>query len=1005
MRKHLLWLLAFVLMAGQVWAQNRALTGKVVDNNGKPLEGVTVSARGDNRVRTTTDAEGAFKLSVPPSVRSLVFSFVGFDEQVVAIGQNAEVRVNLKASTRDLDEVVVTGYATKKKADFAGATVRVNAKNIEQVPLASFEQILQGRTPGVNIASGSGQPGAAANVNIRGIGSFSGGTQPLYIMDGVPIEESVFRTLNPNDFESVDVLKDAVGAGIYGSRGANGVIVITTKRGKVGATKWQYRGQTGVTMPPRLMNVELMNTAQRLEYEEKILGPNGLGAGFPGWDWSPNNPAVQAATPAQQATFARLLDSTRRINTNWPDELLRRGTFMTHEINASGGNDRVTYFNSLSYFKQEGIIPRSDLERYTFRSNINYKANRLLVSIQSAFGYSEQNLIEAEAGVNLGNAVAAAYLELPYRRLRDDNGKVITGAGRIASNAFDRLNTTTQRLHQYKGNLGITAQYNIWDGLSFKTTNGVDWRNNNTSRWIDPRSFAGQNVAQGAQGAYTEGVTENLQLVSTTGLVYQKTFAAKHAVNFMAMYEAIRNRARTFNATGFLLNPGLPNTPAAITPGSPTNNAIPLIGGSRTLNGLSSVFFNMDYTYNRRLTISGYLRRDAPSQVPEKNRNNWFWGIGGNYNLTMEQFMQNQNFFQDLRVRASYGETANVNGFPSNFGFISTYGANSYAGVPGIIPTSPGNEDYRLESQVLTNIGFDMTMLRRKLRVTVDVYDKESRELFVNAPLSRTSGFTSLSTNIGRLRNRGIDFLISGDLVTKKDLVITAGINGGFVWNKILDVGTFGDIPFGTSVLRAGIPFGSHFTVGYLGVDPNSGLPIYSDKFGNPTNEYSASNQRTDFGTYIPRFTGGATLDITYKGFFFSTLFTTSQGFQRFNNESFFYETTNSNVGFNKRVELLTETWQKPGDLTEYQRITTQRQFSSRDVRDASYVRWRNLQVGYNFTTRNAKLLNGFRLWAQGQNIWTWSKWTGFDPEESNNIATYEFPNPTTYTIGLDLNF
>lgn len=1005
MRKHALWLLGFLLLAGQLWAQTRTITGKVVDMQGNPLEGVTVSGRGDTRLRTATDAEGSFKLAVPTAIRSLTFSFVGFDEQTVTIGTSNEIRISLRTSSRDLDEVVVTGYSTKKRADFAGANVRVNAKQIEQVPMASFEQILQGRTPGVNIASGSGQPGTAANVNIRGVGSFSGSVQPLYILDGVPIESSVFRTLNPNDFESVDVLKDAVGAGIYGSRGANGVIVITTKRGKAGATKWQYRGMTGVSLPPVLRNVELMNTAQRLEYEEKILGPNGLGAGFPGWDWSPTNPAVAALPAAQQAVLAARLDSVRSINTNWPDELTRRGKFMQHELNASGGNDRVTYFNSLSYFKQEGIIPRSDLERYTYRGNIEFKADRLKVGVQSFFGYSEQNITESEAGVALANPIAAAYLELPYRRVRDDNGNVITGAGLTGSNALDRLNTTTQRLHQYKGNLAVNLQYRIWDGLSFRSINGVDWRNNNTSRWIDPRSFAGRSVAQGAQGSYNEGMSENLQLISTTGFVYQKTFAGKHAVNFQAMYEGIRNRTRNFAATGFGLNPNLPNTPAGITAGSSSNNLIPLIGGGRSLNGLSSVFFNLDYTLNRKYTFTAYLRRDAPSQVPKQNRNNWFWGVGGNWNLMMESFMENQNFFQDFRVRASYGQTANVNGFTSDFGFISTFGASSYAGVPGIVPTSPGNADYRLESQVLTNIGFDMTMLKRKLRVTLDVYDKESRDLFVNAPTSRSSGFRTLATNIGKMRNRGIDFLINGDVVAKKDLTITLGVNGGFLWNKILSIGDFSDIAFGTSVLRPGIPFGSHFQVGFLGIDPSSGLPIYTDRNGNPTNEYSAANNRTDFGTYLPRFTGGATVDITYKGFFLNTLFSTSQGYQRFNNESFFYETTNSNVGFNKSVDMLTQTWQKPGDVTNFQRITAQRQFSSRDIRDASFIRWRNLQVGYNFSVPSSKLFSSFRLWAQGQNLMTWTKWAGFDPEESNNIATYEFPNPTTYTLGLDLNF
>jgi TonB-linked SusC/RagA family outer membrane protein len=955
-------------------------------------------------VRTSTSDDGAFSLNVPAGVTSLEVTFVGFKTSRIALGASNTVSVSLEAAASDLDAVVVTGYATKKKADFTGSVARVQAKEIEQVPIGSFEQILQGRAPGLYIASGSGQPGAAARVNIRGVGSINGGNDPLYILDGVPIEGAVFRTLNPNDFATVDVLKDAAGAGLYGSRGANGVIVITSKKGAVGKMKFQYRGQAGYSEPPNQWNLSLMNTSQRLEYEEKFLGPAGLAAGFPGWDWSLNNPANAALSDAQKANLTRQLDSVRQINTDWADIMFRRGTFTQHEVSASGGTDKIQVYNSLSLYRQEGVIHRSNLNRYTYRGNVDFKTDRLTGQVRAFAGWSQQNGIESEAGVALANPIAAAYLELPYRRFQDDNGKTLTGAGRVGANAYDRLFTTTSGINQFKGTLGITLQYKIWDGLSFKTTNGVDWRNNNSYRWIDPLSFAGSQVAIGAQGSYNEGNAENLQLISTTGFAYNKIIKDDHALNLNLMYEGIRNKARNNGFTGFGINPKLPQTPAAITPGSAANNLIPQVGGGKTISGLSSAFLVGDYTFKRKYTLSGSLRNDAPSQVPETNRDNWFWTLGANWNVMAEKFMENQSFLQDLRVRASYGESGNTNGFTSDFGYISTYSPGSYAGIAGIVPSSPGNLDYRLESQIMTNIGIDFSFWKRRARVQADWYNKESQNLFIAQPLSRTTGFTSNNTNVGSMRNRGLDFKVDVDVIAKRDLIVTVGVNGGFLKNKILDIGNNTEIPTGTSILRPGIPFGSHFTVGFLGVDPNSGLPIYTDKFGNPTNEYSAANNKTGFGTFLPSFTGGATLDITYKGFSLSTLFTTAQNVSRFNNESFFYETTNSNQGFNKRVEML-NSWLKPGDVTEYQRMSAQRQFSSKDVRDASFIRWRNLQMGYNFNTKSGKIINGFRLWAQGQNIWTWTKWTGFDPEESNNIATYEFPNPKTYTIGLDVNF
>jgi TonB-linked SusC/RagA family outer membrane protein len=1009
MRKLAIIIAVLLFSTANLFAQNRTVTGKVTDEkNGEPLSGVSVTVKGTS-TGTTTSSTGTFSLLVPSTSSVLVFSFVNYQTIEKPLNKSADISVSMSSADRSLQEVVITGYSTKKKTEFTGASSKVSAKQIEQVPIATFEQILQGRAPGLYIASGSGQPGTSARVNIRGVGSISGGNSPLYVLDGIPIEEGVFRTMNPNDFESVDVLKDAAGTGLYGSRGANGVIVITSKKGKQGKVQMSYRGLVGFSQPMQLRNLRLMNSQERLQYEERVLGPAILSqtalSGNPGWDYSPSNPRFQTLTPAQRTLEAALLDSIKGINTFWPDIMTRNARFKQHEFNASGGANNISFYTSLSVYNQEGIIHRSNLDRYTFRANIDYKTERLTVSVRSAAGWSSQQLIESEAGVALANPVAAAYLELPYVRFKNPNGTIATGTGRLGANAYDRLFTTTNTINQFKGTLGITLQYNIWNGISFKTTNGVDWRNNNTSRFIDPNSFAGSLVAQGAQGSYNEGNSENLQLISTTGLAFNKLINGKHSVNAALMYEAIRNKDRNFNATGFGINPRLLNTPSGITPGSATNNLIPGIGGGRTLNGLSSAFLVADYTYDKRFTVSGAIRRDVPSQVPIKNRENIFWSAGVSWNIIAEKFMDKQTVFQDFRIRASYGETGNASGFTSNFGYISTYGNTNYAGAPAIVPSSPGNEDYRLESQVLTNIGLDLSFWNKRARLTADYYVKDSRNLFVNQPLSRTTGFASLSTNVAKLRNSGFDFALNVDVVSKRDLLITIGVNGGILRNRVKDLGTISEFVQGTSIVRVGYSLGSHFTVGWVGVDPQSGNPIYQDINGLPTNVYSAANNRAEFGSFIPAFTGGATLDISWKNLSISTLLSTAQNVQRFNNEAFFYETTNSNIGFNKSVDLL-NSWQKPGDITNYQRIGTARQFSSRDVQDASFIRLRNLQVGYNFVIQNEKIgIRSIRLWGQGQNLFTWTKWRGFDPEESNNIATYEFPNPRTYTIGLDINF
>jgi TonB-linked SusC/RagA family outer membrane protein len=999
------------LSFGLLIQAQRTVTGTVTNEKGDPIPNVSVTVKGTT-AGTITKENGTYSINVPANGKVLVFSGVDMTTQEKTIGNSVLINTSMQQEDKSLSEVVVTGYSAKRRTDFTGASTKVNAKQLEQIPLASFEQMVQGRAPGVYVASGSGQPGSSARVNIRGVGSINANNAPLYVLDGVPIEEGVFRTLNSNDFESIDILKDAAGAGLYGSRGANGVFVITSKKGKTGKTQFQYRGMTGVSQAPKQLNLEMMNTAQRLEYEEKLLGPSGILpttgglTGYPGWDYSPNNPRYQTLTQTQRDAERVLLDSVKQINTNWADLFFRNAKFQQHEVNASGGGQGFNFFTSLSYYKQEGVIIRSNLERYTFRANLDFKRDRLSVSIRSFAGYSQLSNIESEAGVALANPIAAAYLELPYRRPFLNNGKNAVGTGNTGANAYDRLFTTTALTNQFKGSLAVTAQFDIWNGIAFRTTNGIDWRNNNTSRFIDPTSWAGGLVAQGAQGSYNEGNSENLQLISTTGFTYNKTFAQKHVVSASAMMEAIRNRTRNFNATGFGINPRLPNTPAAISAGSTTNNFIPLIGGGRTFNGLFSTFFIADYTYDKRYTVFGTVRRDVPSQVPEANRANIFYSLGASWNIILEKFMANQNVFQDARLRVSFGQTANVNGFTSNFGYISTYGplGSGYAGATAIVPTSPGNTDYKLESQEITNFGLELSAWKRRARFTLEYYIKDSRNLFVDQTLPIETGFRTLQTNAGEMRNSGIEFKADVDVLSKKDLTVTLGVNGAFNKNRIRSLGLLTEVPVGTYILRVGLPFGSHYTVGYLGVDPQSGLPIYEDINGKPTNIYSAANNRATYGSFIPKFTGGATLDVSWKGLTLSALFITTQGMNRFNNESFFYETTNSNVGFNKRVDLL-NSWAKPGDRSTYQRISSQRQFSSRDVRDASFIRFRNLQLGYTYNMKNKKYFNSIRVWGQGQNLYTWTKWTGFDPEESNNIATYEFPNPRTYTVGIDINF
>lgn len=1010
MRKAILVLLCVALNIGQLLAQTRTISGKITDPAGIPLSGVTIIAKG--AAGTSSAADGTFKLTVPASIKVITVTAVGYESQELNVAGKDEITVALKLDNQRLEEVVVTGYGSRRKAEFTGAVSRVSSKKIEQVPMASFEQILQGRAPGLYIASGSGQPGSYARVNIRGVGTFGNGTDPLYILDGMPIEAGVFRTMNPNDFETVDVLKDAAGASLYGSRGANGVIVITSKKGKSGKPQLQFRTQHGVNTKPTI-KYDMMNTAERLKFEETILGPSSIlpvdGAGktgYPGWDYSKSNPRYGTLTPAQQQLEGHLLDSISQINTDWADYFFRDAKFHSYELNASGGNQGMNYYTSLSAYTQEGIVLRSNLDRYTFRGNLDFKTDRLTVSIRSSAGWSKQSGIESEAGIALANPIAAAYLSLPYVRLYNDAGKADVKSSNIGANAYDRLFTTTSLTNQFKGTLGITATYAVWGGIGLRTTAGVDYRNNNTSRYIDPKSFAGTSIATGNRGSYNEGNNENLQLMTSSGITFNRTFNSLHTVNAQALMEFISNRYRSFNATGFGLNTKLGATPAAITAGTATNNMIPTIGGSKTRNALYSLIAVADYSYDKKYSFSASIRRDAPSQVPEDNRNNIFWSVGASWNVNAEDFMASQTILNDLRLRASYGSSGNANGFSSDYGYITTYGSGGYAGVTGIVPTSPGNPTYKLESQAIANIGVDLSAWNNRVRATVEWYNKMSKNLFVSQPLSRTTGFTTLSTNAAKVKNTGVEALVAVDVVSNQDWTVTVGGNVAYLKNEITSLGSLSEFPSGTGIFRVGLPIGTHYTVGWLGVDPQTGNAIYEDINGNPTSVYSASNNRATYGTYIPKYTGGANVDARYKSFDISVLFSFAEGVKRYNNERFFYELGNNGAQYNQGSDML-KAWLKPGDVTNFQRVGagSTRQFSSKDINDASFIRLRNLQAGYTFNFKGTKAIHGFRVYAQAQNLFTWTKWQGFDPEESNNIATYEFPNPRSYTFGVDVNF
>lgn len=1019
MRKLVLLLLGVIAVLGSAYAQNRTITGKVLDEKGTPIPNVTVLAKG-SQIGGTTDVEGSFSLSVPSNTTQLLFSIIGYEPQSVNLTQaTTNYSVVLKSASAALEDVIITGYTRERRSSFTGAAAKVEAKAINQIPNASIDQILQGRAAGLYVTAGSGQPGSAANVIIRGVGSINGSTTPLYIMDGIPIEAGAFASLSASDIESVDILKDASATALYGSRGSNGVIIITTKRGRArDRVQFGVKSQIGWSDRTRPKFI-MMNSEQRLRYEEEIGLETGSSIG-PGWDLSRKNPGNTGLPEAELQRYDGILDSLRNMNISWPDIFFRQGKFQEHDISASGGSERVSFYSSLNYFKQDGIAIRSSLERYSLRNNLDFRGNRLSGTFSSTINYSSSSFIESENTTAVSNPFAAAYYALPYENPYVNGVLVHPGlAGqygvldlREGTLALERLLSTTSKRNELKAVASANFRYKIVEGLSAVSTIGLDFRERLTERLVDPNTYSGSGsrVTFG-QGSFGESVNRFLRLTGNIGLNYAKTFDSRHRVDVSALYESIKTTGRNFNYTGYGIYPLLLG-PAGITPGSvPTPGSgqqsfIPVVGGGRSHDALQSAIAIARYVLDDKYTFNATYRNDGSSSVPKDNRWISYYSVGAAWNVFKEDFMTNVNWLSDLQLRASYGLTASPFG-DFSFGYLTLFTPTRYNGVLGTGLSQLGNEKYDWEYTRTLDVGLDFSLLNKRIRGTFDFYNRSTENLFISQQLSATSGVGSQAINAGSMRNRGVELTLSGDVVSTKDFTWTVGGNGSYNANEITDLGQATEYELGTSIVRVGLPFGTHYIPRWAGVNASTGDPLYYNRDKSVTTQYDAATQSVaEFGSYLPKFQGGFNSSMNYKGIYVEAFFSFAQGNKRFNNEDFFNETP-SFATSNQSIKMF-DRWQKPGDITNVQKFGTQRIFSSKDIQDASFLRFRNLNIGYNLPASvisKLKGVSGITIYGQGQNLYTWTKWTGFDPEDNNNIATFEYPAARTYTVGLNVTF
>jgi TonB-linked SusC/RagA family outer membrane protein len=984
----------FLLGVQMVLAQAKQITGKVTSSDdGLGIPGVSVTIKGTT-IGTVTTIDGDFSIKAN-SNEVLVYSFVGMKSQEIEVGSQSVINVVLESESIGMDEVVVTAYGSKGKVGLKGAITSVQSDELEQVPVATFDQALQGKTTGVYIAAGSGD----TKVRIRGNASITGNNSPLYVMDGVPIEGSVFASLNVNDFESISVLKDASASSIYGSRASNGVILITTKRGKAGETKFNYRFQNGWTNRTQ-DKFDMMNSAEKLAFEE--MAKRGEG-----WRLSPMNPDNAGLSDAQLAANVEELGHLGNTNTDWRDVFTRTGQTQSHEINMSGGSEKTKFYFALQRFEQEGQAIRSDLERTAGRMNLDHKVNdKLRFGLSTSIGYTSSSMIESEGGISLANPFAAAYLANPYESPYDAEGNIITGGGRTGSNALDRLLNSSNEKAETKGVGALFLEYDLIKGLTLKTQVGMDYRMTTFERWIDPNSYAGQQV-YGEQGLIGENFARRSEMNFTNTADYKTEIGEKHVIGALVGSELVKRQFDGFGFTGYGLNGKLPQTPAAITPGTSENNFIPDVSGYKSARNLFSIFSILNYTYDSKYSFYGSLRRDGSSAFGENNRYAVLYSAGLTWNISEEAFMQNVSWVDNLKLRASYGTTGNQEGI-GNYESQTLYGTGSYNGQPAMGLSHAGDPDIKWEIGEKFNIGLDYNLFNNRISGALEFYNDITSDLFIVQSLSSWAGVPgdSKRVNAGKMRNRGVEFLINADIVRTQDLTWSIGANISYNENEILSLGQVDEFEQGTSIVKVGLPLNSHYIVRWGGVDPATGNPLYFTKEGQLTDTYRSGDAVADFGTSEPPLIGGFNSKLSYKGFDVSASFSFAHGYKRFNNQSFFQENPNF-AQFNMSTNMK-KIWQKPGDITEIQRLGTEREFSSKDIEDASFLRFRNLMIAYTLPKgllQKQNVIDNVRIYAQGQNLYTWTKYTGFDPEDNDNIAKYEYPSSRFFTVGVDVAF
>lgn len=993
--------------AGVVQAQQtRKVTGVVVDKNHLPVIGATVLVEGTS-VGSITDLDGNYSIDLPQGATRLVFSYIGYSKQVVEVNGRSVVDVTLAEESFNIDEVVVVGYNTVKRGQITGSVDMVKSEKIAQQSSASLEDRLQGKVAGLMISTGSGQPGSSdVKIRIRGTGSINGSNTPLYILDGVMIEPAQFASLNNDDIADIQVLKDASATAIYGSRGSNGVIVITSKRGKQGKTQVNYSLKLGTSIMQE-PKTRMMTGEENILYQSYCAEQNPDSKQFPLMRLLSLEDKEAAGTiTSDELTELNAgrgrLEAARNTNTDYMDEMSQNGFTMEHIVSVNGGSEDTKFFISGSYLQQDGILKESGLTRYSGRINLDHKLNKIFdFGVSASVGYTESQFADPDAGegrASWANPWFTALLAYPY----EDPDTWYNG---------DNPTLITKYYHRDKGLLRLvgSAFLNVrfTDWLRFKTNFGIDYYGRKTMTSLDrehPKAVSNH-------GYLAQSASDMRRYTWTNTLNFMKVFNDVHYVSGVAGFEMYDGIYSAFNQTGYDLDPFMTESPAGIGDKTGSSQNPPQIGGSKTRSNLLSYFTQWNYTYNDRYNFSASVRYDESSKFLGSNKGAAFWSVGAAWDISREEFMEKYSHIDQLKLRVSYGTTGNQDGI-SDFGTRNGYSKTSYNGAPGYYHAVLGNSDLQWETSEQFDLGADVRLFENRLNVAADFYVKNTRDLLMFKKISQTSGFGDIQTNAGSIRNTGIELSVSGTPIRTQNFEWTIGANITYNKNQITDLGTWAnaDNRFvdGDLLYEVGKPLGTWYMVEFAGVNPETGEAWFYDQQGGKTENINEAPKVDKFkSSEVPVF-GGFDTSLSYKGFSLSANFTYALNYYIMNGTRWYVD--NHNFNGNKPAYMLTM-WRKPGDVTNVPRFDSKNNpspWASQFLEDASYLRLKTVRLSWTPSRRlleKQKLFSSINVFCQGENLLTITKYTGMNPEVNGNTDQMAYPTPIAVTCGVNVSF